>query len=154
MALIPCHFCQVQLEIPLPEEGGPPFGTPLQCSECGEAFTLGEQPASGEQPPVSGLQLAASYSDAMLTEQLQAEQERQLRYDERLVPMDGVESKPNLGERIKQGLFGMIGSLARVTSGFLVFLALIALLIMIFIIGWLVGDDVNGLIGSFLRQFD
>ena len=90
----------------------------------------------------------------MLTEQLQAEQERQRQYDERTALMDGAESKPKLGERTKQGLFGMIGSLARVTSSFLVFLALIALLIMFFIIGSLVGDDMSRLIGSFLRQFD
>ena len=147
MALIPCHFCQAQLEISLPDEGGAPFGTPLQCPECGEVFTLGEQPPSGEQPSVGGLE-PASYSDVMLAEQMQAEQERQRQYQ----ALIGAEHRQGFVERTRRGLFGAIGSMVRVTSGALMFVVILALLVMIFVVGFLVGGDALRLIDSFLRQ--
>ena len=150
MALIPCHFCQAQLEIPLPEEGGPPFGAHLQCLECGEVFTLSEQQSQpGERPPSGGLQ-PASYSDAMLAEQLRAEQELQRQYEATI----GAENRPGFAERARVWLLGAIDSVARVTSGALVFFVLVALLVMIFVAGFLVGGDVLLLIRSFLAQLD
>ena len=150
MALIPCHFCQAQLEILLPEEGGPPFGAHLQCPECGEVFTLSEErPQLGERPVAGGLQ-PASYSDAMLAEQLQAEQERQRQYE----ALIGAEKSPGFVERTRRGLLSAIGSAARVTSGALMVFVILALLTMIFVVGFLVGGDALMLIRSFLGQLN
>ena len=152
MANIGCFYCQTELDIPSPDEGGPEFGTPIRCAECKQEFVI-EPPALegaperieqavqpyaeeeyGQEPQP---QVYMSYAERMLAEQIEATEVRE--YEEQFI--EEQTKGPGFFARFMYGLTGNMRALVRFTTAIMVMALFLVMCVISFIGGWLVGDE-------------
>ena len=118
MVVVGCYYCQTGLEIPLPEEGGPDYGSPIRCADCGKSFVM-DPPAEEDPQPIANQsdetqepvpyeqsgepRVVMSYAERMMAEQLEAEDQRE--YEAALL----VEEQAQCAEVIRWAEAGIIG---------------------------------------------
>ena len=151
MAILSCFHCTTELEVPLPDEGGPPFGTPIRCPECGLSSVIdppveerdlatgaqGELPQ--EQVPYEQEVVPMTYAERMMAEQLDAVDLRE--YEMKLLEEEQGGNRPGFLMRLINGIGEMQRSLIGMTSAILVILLFAGMCVMSFVGGWLFGDE-------------
>ena len=163
MAIIGCFYCQTELDIPSPDEGGPDFGTSIRCAECKQEFVIvapalegaperieqtvqpyAQEEEYGQEPQP---QVYMSYAERMLAEQIEAAEVRE--YEEQF----SEEQTRGQGflARLTFGLQGPMRSLAGFTTAILVMSMFLAMCVISFIGGWLVGDELVFFLGKLFQ---